>query len=411
MVLLKRKQQKEKKHVRRPSQSLHDASLRGAGRVKLWESQLPALMSSESPFLVPASDEAFDGNNGTSDAHPGSLHSSRDTKVQLSQTGVATISASANDQETSQRQVRDSVLASRVRDLLTTEFHENAPLYDEKDFDHFVRQGNEHIIKYLDRFRSSDDVGCRMAGDEGEERQLIEKTVAMMQSCLKWRKSCTLSSLNDLSFPIEFYRVGGLFIWTTDCFNNRLLVFRLKMYQKIPELKEGMELFTTYLMFKAHDQSIHEHLNGWSLIFDLTDVTIAQCDLPQLFWLINTFLTYFPKSLKQAYVYNLPWIFKRLAAFVLNFVPQEWRLLVKFVSGHEITKFVPRERLPDYMNGTCQLSYRQVPLGARPVHELAFEKYGMNQSECDRILKHFERFLPKDQDSEIPNQFIVMTDI
>ena len=271
------------------------------------------------------------------------------------------------------------------------EFNENMILYDENDFHHFVLEGNQHIIKYMDRFRSTNDGGgCQ---EKEEEDVVIDKTVEMMKSCLRWRKDCTLSSLNDLSFPIEFYRVGGLFIWTTDCFNNRLLVFRLKMYQKISELKEGMEFFTAYLMFKAHDESVRDNLNGWSVIFDLTDVTMAQCDLPQLFWLINTFLSYYPKSLKLAYVYNLPWIFKRLAGFILNFVPKEWRVLVKFVSGREIQKFVPEENLPDYMGGTCKLSYRTVPEGARPVYELAFEKYGMSQKECDRIMIHFRRFL------------------
>ena len=275
------------------------------------------------------------------------------------------------------------------------EFSENMPLYDNEDFHHFVLQGNEHIIKYMDRFKSDGRQADREAGEqeEKEAEALIDKTVQMMQQCLRWRKASTLSSLNDLSFPAEFYLSSGIFIWTTDRLNNRLLVFRLKMYQKIPELKEGMELFTTYLMFKAHDESIRFHLNGWALIFDLTDVTVAQCDIPQLIWLINTFLTYFPKSLKQAYVYNLPWIFKRLAAFILNFVPKDWRMLLRFVSGDEITKFVSRDNLPSYMNGTCKQSHRRVPDGARPVHEIAYEKYGMSRADVDKILKHFEQIL------------------
>lgn len=327
------------------------------------------------------------------------LSTSMNLQLELLSQVSLPVSDSSNDPgERQRRQVHDSALACRVRDKLILEFNENMLLYDENDFHHFVMEGNHHIIKYLDRFRNENDssgVCCQMRREE--EDTLIDEAAAMMKSSLRWRKDCKLSSLNDLSFPIEFYRIGGLFIWTTDCFNNRLLVFRLKMYQKIPQLKEGMELFTTFLMFKVHDESIRDNLNGWSLIFDLTDVTMAQCDLPQLFWLINTFLNYYPKSLKQAYVYNMPWIFKRLARFVLNFVPKEWRRLVKFVSGDEIQAFVSKDNLPDHMGGSCNQSYRCVPKGARPVYELAHEHYGMSPGDCDRIMKHFERFFPKEE--------------
>lgn len=213
------------------------------------------------------------------------------------------------------------------------------------------------------------------------------------------KRKQSLSSLTPLSFPIlEFYSVGRLFLYTNDVYGNKLLVFRLKMYQKIPELQGGMELFTTHTMYEAHNCVVNEpdKYQGWCLIFDMTDVTMAQCDVPQLFWLINTFLSYFPKTLRQAYVYNVAWFFKKLANFMMNFLPLEWRRIVNFLSGEEIFDHFERDKLPDYMGGTCQDSYRVIPEGGRPVEDLAYEKYQMSRQECMRIKKHFDRFLPEE---------------
>ena len=263
--------------------------------------------------------------------------------------------------------------------------------YDARDIDHFIVSTDAHILRYMDRFRPED-----------LKRQLnpkeVEKVIAMISDTLEWRKGNTLSSLTPLSFPIEFYSVGGLFVYTQDKYDNLLLVFRLKMYQKIPELQEGMELFTTYKMFEAHNICVDESnsFQGWCLIFDMTDVTMAQCDLPQLFWLINTFLSYFPKTLRQAYVYNVAWIFKKLANFMMNFLPKEYQEIVKFLSGEEILQHFDRDKLPDYMGGTCDLNYRSIPAGARPVEDIAYEKYRMPLEECLRIKKHFDKFLPEE---------------
>ena len=261
--------------------------------------------------------------------------------------------------------------------------------FDSRDIDHFVLSCDTHILRYMDRFRPH-DLSRQLTCKE------IDKTVCMLSETFSWRKGNTLSSLTSLSFPIEFYSIGGLFVYTQDKYGNKLLVFRLKMYQKIPELQEGMELFTSYLMYEAHNISVSEAFQGWCLIFDLTDVTLAQCDLPQFFWLINTFLNYFPKTLKQAYVYNIAWVIRKIADFLMNFLPQEYKEIVKFLSGDEIFDHFDKSQLPDFMGGTCQQSYRAIPEGARPVEEIAYEKYGMSKEDCIRIQKHFDRFLPEE---------------
>lgn len=277
-------------------------------------------------------------------------------------------------------------VASAVREKLVSISNVNPGYFDQNDLNYFVLSGDEHIMSYCQRFTHLYPDPCS---------ELVDKTVIMMTDALKWRKSSTLSSLNELSFPIEFYSVGGLFLYTRDKANNLLLVFRLAVYQKIPELKEGMELFTTFQMFKAHNVSISDNLNGWSLIFDITDVTMAQYDLPQLLWLINTMLKYYPRSLKAVYILNTPWIFKKIANFInRTFIPIEWRSVLKFVSTNELREFISNDNLPDYLGGNCNECYRKVPSGALPVEEIAYTKYGMSKDECLRIKSCFDKFLP-----------------
>jgi hypothetical protein len=274
--------------------------------------------------------------------------------------------------------IRQKILSSSKR-----------PAFDEKDISHFVLSCDVHILKYMDRFRP-DDLSRSLTIKE------LDKAVSMMIDTLIWRKCSTLSSLTALSFPLEFYSIGGLFVYTNDKYDNKLLIFRLKMYQKIPELQEGMELFTTYKMYEAHNISVEQDYQGWCLVFDMTEVTMAQCDIPQLFWLINTFLNYFPKSLRQAYVFNINWVFRKIANFMMNFLPREYQEIVKFVSGSEIFDHFDKDQLPDFMGGTCEINYRSVPEGGRPVEDLAYEKYGMSKEDCIRIKKHFDRFLPEE---------------
>ena len=277
-------------------------------------------------------------------------------------------------------------IACLVRDKLISIVSKKPHLYDSNDVNHFILSTDDHILSYCDRF-------THIYRDICDE--LIDKTVRMLNDTLIWRKECTLSSLTDVSFPIEFYSVGGLFLYTRDINNNQVIVFRLAIYQKIPQLKEGMELFTTYQMFKAHNIAVANKLNGWSLIFDITNVTMAQYDLPQLLWLINTMLKYYPRTLKAVYVLNTPWIFKKIANFINRaFIPHEWKCVLKFVSNDELRQFITDDNLPDYLNGTCEKSYRDVPEGALPVETVAFDKYGMSEKDCLRIKEHFDKYLP-----------------
>jgi len=95
----------------------------------------------------------------------------------------------------------------------------------------------------------------------------------------------------------------------------------------------------------------------------------------------------------QVVIYNTPFMFRPFVSLVLTFVPKEWRFLVHFVNGvTALQKHVSSDMLPEFMGGSCNTGYRTAPDGARPVEELAAERYGMSPEQVAKIQAHFDRY-------------------
>lgn len=270
------------------------------------------------------------------------------------------------------------VLCDNVRTLLLCEFATNSDLYELSDIDLFVHSGNGYISRYLERRKSN-----------------VTRTFEMMRDTLRFRKSFEVSTFDDTSFPIEFYAIGGLFQYGHDLEGKPMLVMRCKIYHNIPELKEGMEKFIVYNMYKtdARGMAISSEDKGWTFLFDVSGMAFPQYDVQELIWLINTLLNYFPSGLKKVLVYNVPFILRPFVLFMLTFVPKEWKHVVTCLSGEAIFSHIARDQVPAFIaGGTCTDDYRRVPEGARPVEVMAAERYGMSRDQCDKIRVHFDKY-------------------
>lgn len=215
----------------------------------------------------------------------------------------------------------------------------------------------------------------------------------MMKISLKWRKNEGLSDAQDSSFPREFFMIGACHVYNTDLDGNCVLHFRVKVYRNIKEIKDVMEKFVAFQMFKADELGRNNGEDtGWTLVFDLTSITATQYDLPELVWLIQTLLKYYPSGLKKVIVYNLPWFFKPVVSICMAFVPLEWKRIIFFENAKDIFKHIAMENLPEYIGGTCPQSHREVPPGTRTAVELAQEVYNMSEQDVEKIMKNFEKY-------------------
>ncbi|RWS07166.1 motile sperm domain-containing protein 2-like protein [Dinothrombium tinctorium] len=269
----------------------------------------------------------------------------------------------------------------RIKEKIMEDVAANPDSYDKKDVEKLT--STSYIRRYMER-------------QKGEE----DKTVDMMKKVLKKRKEANWSEEDESVVPIEFYKIGACFIYNEDKEGNPVLYMRVKFYRMIPELRKPMEDFVVWMMYKADEMGAKKGEEyGWTIVFDLTGVSMAQYDLPELLFLIQTFIDYFPAGLRRVYVNNIPWIFKPLVSVVLQFIPNEWKGLIKFIKKDEIFKYIEKKNVPKFLGGTCKKSYREVPEGSRSVKEMAkdhFDTYKVDEKKVEQILKIYEKMFQED---------------
>lgn len=219
-------------------------------------------------------------------------------------------------------------------------------------------------------------------------RRKKEEAFEMIKKSLAWRKEVDLRSLLDYSFPIEFYKIGGLFIYEKDKQDNTVIYMRIFLHQKIPELDPFVKKFLIHTINKADIIS----KGNVALVFDLTNAGYANVDLEFLKYLIFINSNYFPFVVKYVLVHNTPWFLNTLRKLIFSILPEGWIELIKFSSGDQILDYIDACNLPDYLGGTCTRNFRAVPKASQPVLMMA-PIFGYSKDDYDRLLPHFEKHL------------------
>lgn len=120
--------------------------------------------------------------------------------------------------------------------------------------------------------------------------------------------------------------------------------------------------------------------------------------------MIATLKEYFPKGLSYFLVHELPWILKPIWALAKTFIPDEYKQLIKFSNASNITKFIRRENLPDFMGGTCKRAYNIPPDGCAPVEQAA-KLWGIDKELVRKVVGKFAEYLPEETLERIERNF------
>lgn len=211
------------------------------------------------------------------------------------------------------------------------------------------------------------------------------EALKMIIETMRWRKSIKIREFRDYHFPIEFYKIGALFIYECDRDGFLTVYIRVKMHRKIPELDDHSKKFLIHVLNKA---DIMTGGNGIGVVFDVTGAGYRNLDWDYLKFLINSGSSYFPVGVKYILVVNVPWALNAFRRVALSFLPASWFGLIKFANGDEVFNYIDRNSVPDYLGGNCKRNFRAIPPGSQPVSQVITE-FGYSLQDIDRILPEF----------------------
>lgn len=266
----------------------------------------------------------------------------------------------------------------QIRERFFEDYQNNKDLYDENDVNR-IRENEWYVKRFL------------LA-----RRRNVGEAFEMMRNTMRWRKEMGLPTMKDSDFPIEFYKIGGLFAYERDKDGNVVIFMRVRMHRKIPELADPVKKFLMHIVNKV---DLEVDGNGTVIVFDCSGAGYSNMDLDFLTFLISAGNSYFPVGLKYILVYELSWFLNAFRRIAMSLIPQSFLPLIKFANKNDITDYIPIDNLPDYMGGKCKRNYRFIPKGCTNVTKLAIDN-GYTDEDIERILPLFEPLL-EEADKEI----------
>ncbi|RWS12740.1 motile sperm domain-containing protein 2-like isoform X1 [Dinothrombium tinctorium] len=259
-----------------------------------------------------------------------------------------------------------------VQEKLLKIVEDEKDIFDETDVKKIV-QSMSYLRKYCQR-------------QDGK----ADKTVEMVKEALIWRKEHQIPKLTEANIPREFIETGFIYISGADIEGNPLLCIRGKYCHFTPSTKEGCERILSYFLFKALEQGMANG-KGWTILVDLTGLSMAQYDVPEVLWVLKVIVNYMPSGLKNMIGVNIPWFAKPLVKVVMSFIPSDWKKIIQFVSSKELYKFIPKESVPKYIENPREKFHITAPPECKPMSEIDVEALALEDKE--EFIKFFQKVL------------------
>ncbi|RWS21674.1 motile sperm domain-containing protein 2-like protein [Leptotrombidium deliense] len=220
----------------------------------------------------------------------------------------------------------------------------------------------------------------------------VEKAVENVRSFLLWAKEMNIANLSWLSFPLEYFKTGGMFTKYGRDVNGNIVIYRI--FQNSANLKEIREFNKRVLSFVFTEATEEAYKNNTkiSIIYDFTNARLENID-PAL----GTYLTkvcdeYVPDSiLTLALFYNLNWLVKPIIKMLLLAAPSRMKSKFQFASGDEILKYVDEKNLAPFIRDSTK-NCLEVPEGAKSIDEIDLNAIGIQSEDKDKIKAVFGKY-------------------
>ncbi|TWU71013.1 hypothetical protein ED733_002534 [Metarhizium rileyi] len=153
-------------------------------------------------------------------------------------------------------------------------------------------------------------------------------------------------------------RTGKSFIHGTDRENRPINYVRARLHRASDQSVESIERYTTYLIETAR-LTLTPPVETATLIFDLSNFTLANMDYVPVKFIIKCFEANYPESLGAILIHNAPWVFKGIWKIISAWLDPVVAAKVHFTYGRkDLEEYIHPSQIIKELGGDEDWEYK-----------------------------------------------------
>ncbi|KAJ5814692.1 CRAL-TRIO domain-containing protein [Penicillium riverlandense] len=160
-------------------------------------------------------------------------------------------------------------------------------------------------------------------------------------------------------------RMGKSFLHGVDRMGRPICVVRVRLHRASEQSVETLERFTVYTIETAR-LLLAPPVETATIIFDMTDFTLANMDYTPVKFMIKCFEANYPESLGSVLIHKAPWIFSSIWSIIKGWLDPVVAAKIHFTKNREdLEQFIAPERLPKELEGdeAWEYEYSEIKTG------------------------------------------------
>lgn len=209
---------------------------------------------------------------------------------------------------------------------------------------------------------------------------------------LKWRHDFGINSMRDEDTPREMFQAKGVLHYMGS--NGRFFVYmKMSKFKRFSSIWMDFGIrFTLHEIDKRMKEFAYRYKRGVHelspiLIFDARGMGVSQIDLKYSFIARSIFLSHYPKSFAEMWIYGTPWWARPLLELCFRVMPSYVTNNLKLMDTESMIRCVGAENIPISLGGKLEENYLSPPENATTIEEVG-RKIGASKSETRRVIAH-----------------------
>jgi predicted house-cleaning noncanonical NTP pyrophosphatase (MazG superfamily) len=178
----------------------------------------------------------------------------------------------------------------------------------------------------------------------------VDNALKILLESLVFRKAngVRFITFDDVKDELSFNRISILGFDQ----NKRLVaVIRPRYHFSSQSVKENAQKMLLFFAEKAK-ALLSKDNDQCTIIFDMTDFTLANMDYDIIKYMVRVFTDYYPETLGVLLVVNSPWLFKSCWKIMKPWLDPNTAKKIIFTSHPKLTNYIDEQILPPDLGGT-----------------------------------------------------------